>query len=415
MADFLSYINAQGLVDGVALSDLAAQFGTPLYVYSAEAIRARYRSYHAHGLHDEVVVHYAVKANSNLAILRLLAAEGAGFDIVSVGELERVLCAGGMPESTVFSGVAKTDAELQRALDVGIGCFNVESPEELQRLAALAAASGKVAPFALRVNPNVDAQTHPYISTGMRQNKFGVTMEVAPQLYRWAATQPSLRIMGIGCHIGSQILTLAPFLEAADSIFSLADTLLSEGITIEHIDMGGGLAVATAETPKAPEPAALVQALLQKLAGRPYQLHLQPGRSLVGNAGILLTQVVFVKEQAERQFLMLDAAMNDYIRPALYQVRPTMLNLNRPYDGHSMMDVVGPVCESGDTFAREYPIVGQRGDLIAFTGVGAYGFAMSSHYNTRPRAAEVLIDNGTARLIRRRETLTELWAQEMDI
>lgn len=412
-AEFLSGVDGQGCVDGVPLAALADTFGTPLYVYRAAAMLAALRAYHAHGLAQQVSLHYAVKANSNLALLRLFAGAGAGFDIVSGGELERVLRAGGAPSGVVFSGVAKTDAELARALAVGVGCFNVESSAELQRLAELAAAAGVVAPVALRVNPDVDADTHPYISTGLRGNKFGVALEDAPALYRRAASLPSLRVVGIGCHIGSQIRSIAPFLAALDSLLPLVDALCAEGAPLAHLDMGGGLGIATAEAPEVPSAAALSRALLSRLDGRPLRLCLQPGRSLVGNAGLLLARVVFTKEQSGRRFLMLDAAMNDYIRPALYQVRPTMVNVSRPYDGAGLMDVVGPVCETGDTFARDYPVDGERGDLVAICGAGAYGFAMASAYNSRPRPAEVLIEDGKPRLIRRRESLEDLWAQEV--
>ena len=413
MSEFLSGLDLRGCVGGVSLVDLVAEFGSPLYVYDGDAIRARFCGYLAHGLPRGLSLHYALKANSNLAILRLLAAEGAGFDIVSGGELARVLQAGGEPAQVVFSGVAKTDAEMEAALAAGIGCFNVESAAELHRLAEVAAAMGVVAPVALRVNPDVDAKTHPYISTGMRENKFGVALEDAPALYRWAAAQPSLRVAGIGCHIGSQIRSLAPFLQAADSVLTLADALVAEGIALAHVDLGGGLGVETEDAKMPLSPADLSRALLEKVGERPLRLHLQPGRSLVGNAGILLSQVVFRKSQSGRAFLMLDAAMNDYVRPALYQVRPSLVNVSRPYDGVSRMDVVGPVCESGDTFARDFPICGERGDVVAIPGTGAYGFSMASNYNSRPRPAEVLIEGGQARLIRRRESFADLWAQEL--
>lgn len=413
MSEFLSGLDLRGCVGGVSLVDLVAKFGSPLYVYDGDAIRARFCGYLAHGLPRGLSLHYALKANSNLAILRLLAAEGAGFDIVSGGELARVLQAGGEPAQVVFSGVAKTDAEMEAALAAGIGCFNVESAAELHRLAEVAAAMGVVAPVALRVNPDVDAKTHPYISTGMRENKFGVALEDAPALYRFAAAQPSLRVIGVGCHIGSQIRALEPFLEAADSVLALADALLAEGIALQHIDLGGGLGIVTEDAVMPLSPAELSRALLEKVGERPLRLHLQPGRSLVGNAGLLLSRVVFRKSQSGREFLMLDAAMNDYVRPALYQVRPSLVNVSRPYDGVSRMDVVGPVCESGDTFARDFPICGERGDVVAIPGTGAYGFSMASNYNSRPRPAEVLIEGGKARLIRRRETFEDLWAQEV--
>lgn len=412
-AEFFSGVDEYGCVDGMALSSLADEFGTPLYVYRAAAMRAALRAYHAHGLEQQVALYYAVKANSNLALLRLFAEAGTGFDIVSGGELERVLRAGGAPSSVVFSGVAKSDAEIAHALAVGIGCFNVESPAELRRLAELAASAGVVAPVALRVNPDVDAGTHPYISTGLRGNKFGVAIADAPALYREALQQPSLKVVGVGCHIGSQIRAIAPFLAAMDSLLPLVDALLAEGVPLDHLDMGGGLGIATEDAPEVPSAADLSRALLSRLGDRPLRLCLQPGRSLVGNAGLLLSRVVFAKAQSERRFLMLDAAMNDYIRPALYQVRPTMLNVSRPYDGAGLMDVVGPVCETGDTFARDFPINGERGDLVAICGTGAYGFSMASSYNSRPRPAEVLIENGKARLIRRRESLEDLWAQEV--
>lgn len=405
----------QWCMDDVPLLPLAAEYGTPLYIYSGEYIRERFRRYYAHNTKASLSLYYAVKANSNLSLLRLLAAGGAGFDIVSGGELERVILAGGAAKDIVFSGVGKTDAEISRALELGIGCFNVESQAELQRLAELAALKKQIARIALRVNPDVDAQTHPYISTGMRENKFGIALELAPDLYRWAQQQPSLQIVGIGCHIGSQITTLSPFLAAFDSVLALAKQLSLEGLSIEHIDIGGGLGIATVQQPDVPTPEALMQALATKIAGSNYQLHIQPGRSIVGNAGILLTEVVYTKQQSGRDFLIVDAGMNDYIRPALYQAIPAMYNLSAEYNDKGKCDVVGPVCESSDTFAKQAAVSGKRGDIIALTGVGAYGFAMSSTYNSRPRAAEVLIDQGQARLIRRRESLSDLWAQELGL
>lgn len=408
--------DGQWCLDDVALLPLAAEFGTPLYIYSAEYIRMRYRNYYAHSTTENLSLHYAVKANNNISVLRLLAQEGAGFDIVSRGELEKVILAGGSPENIVFSGVGKTDAEIHRALEVGIGCFNVESQAELHRLAEIATQAGKIARIALRVNPDVDAQTHPYISTGMRENKFGIALELAPALYRWAQQQPCLRIIGVGCHIGSQITSLSPFLAATDSVLALAEQLSQEGIPIKHIDMGGGLGIAGIQQPDVPSPEALMKVLSEKVIGSGYHLYIQPGRSVVGNAGILLTKVIYTKHQLGRNFLIVDAAMNDYIRPALYQAMPFMQNLNNEESvNKEKCDVVGPVCESSDTFAKEYSIAGKRGDIIALSGVGAYGFAMSSTYNTRPRAAEVLIDGGQARLIRRRENLADLWAQELGL
>ncbi|UJF24786.1 diaminopimelate decarboxylase [Suttonella sp. R2A3] len=400
--------------DGVALLPLAERYGTPLYVYSAAHILAQYHAYHEHGREASVALHYAVKANSNLSILQLLARAGAGFDIVSGGELARVLEAGGDPKQIVFSGVAKSDAELRAALRAGIGCFNAESRFELERIAAISEEEGVVAPIAIRVNPDVDPQTHPYISTGLKENKFGVSMDDALALYQYAAGHPALRVLGMSGHIGSQITTLQPFLDALDNMLDLAATLEEAGITLTHIDMGGGLGIVTPEQTQIPQPSDLSAALLDRLSATPYALHLEPGRSLVGNAGYLLSSVVGVKDQSGHHFIMLDAGMNDYIRPALYQVRPAFRNLSHNQGVERRSEMVGPVCETGDTFARAYPMSAQAGDVLAMAGVGAYGMAMSGDYNSRPKAAEVLIEDGAARLIRRRQDVAELWAQEID-
>lgn len=398
--------------DSVAVSDLVNTYGTPLYVYSLDAIRRHIAAYHQHDHAKKAVLHYAVKANSNLALLAEMAKAGMGFDIVSGGELARVLAAGGEAKKIVFSGVAKTDAEIDAALDAGIGCFNVESGEELQILSERAAQKGLKAPFAIRVNPNVDANTHPYISTGLKDNKFGVDIARAEQLYQQAMQLPGLEVKGISCHIGSQIVSLSPFAEAMDSVLALADRLVAQGIPLTFIDMGGGLGVETDSQPDVADAGALVAMMFDKLGSRPLALHLQPGRSIVGNAGALLCRVVLCKEHDGKRFVMLDAAMNDYIRPALYQVRPSMRNLSREYN-NACSDVVGPVCESGDTFAKDYALDGERGDIVAIAGAGAYGMAMASTYNSRPLPAEVLVDQGNARLIRRRQSLEEIWQQEI--
>lgn len=386
----------------------AQAYGTPLYLYNAQAIRAAYAAYDA-----GVKIHYAVKANSNLAILKLLHDCGAGFDIVSVGELERCLNIGAAAQDIVFSGVAKSDAELRRALEVGVGCFNVESAFELQRLSALAAEMNTVAPIALRINPDVDAQTHAYISTGLKDNKFGIALDDALDLYRWAKQEKHLNIIGLACHIGSQITSLKPFEEALDCLLNLAQSLREEGISLQHLDMGGGLGVAMAEGQNLPSPREWVEALLAKMAGQPYALHVQPGRSLVANSAYLLTQVVLNKIQNGRHFVMVDAAMNDYLRPALYQAQPHFRNLSQEaLPTGEKVDIVGPVCESGDTFIKHYPLSASRGDVLAMAGVGAYGMSMASQYNSRARPAEILWDGEQLYLIREREPLSALWQYE---
>ena len=396
----------------VPVTDLVAQFGTPLYVYSFAAVERNIAAYHDHAHTRRAVLHYAIKANSNLALLAQMARHGLGFDIVSGGELARVLAAGGKADSIVFSGVAKTDAEIDAALDAGIGCFNVESAEELAILAERAARKGKVAPFAIRVNPNVDAKTHPYISTGLKDNKFGVNIHDVEALYLEALNNPALQAKGISGHIGSQIVSLAPFAEAMDSLLTLTDRLLAQGVPLEFLDMGGGLGVVTDSQPQVAYAGELVNLLLDKLGDRPLALHLQPGRSLIGNAGALLSQVVLSKAHDGKRFVMLDAGMNDYMRPALYQVRPAMRNLSQEYN-NEVVDVVGPVCESTDTFARDYPLDGQRGDIVAIAGAGAYGMSMANTYNSRALPAEVAIMGGKAHLIRRRQALADMWAEEI--
>lgn len=399
-----------GKLAGVSVQALLDSYGTPLYVYDLASIERQFRAYADHPRQPHI--HYAVKANSNINLLRKLAQLGSGFDIVSQGELERVLIAGGKPEGIIFSGVAKTAAEIRRALQVGIGCFNVESAQELALIAEIACAEGKVAPIALRVNPDVDAKTHPYISTGMKGNKFGVTLDQAYSLYQQAAADPDLNIRGVSCHIGSQITTLSPFITALESLLVLARQLRAEGIVLEYIDMGGGLGIQMGPKDEIPTPQQYVDVLYQCLGDAPYQLHLEPGRSLVGNAGVLLTRVIGEKEQSGKRFVMVDGAMNDYIRPALYQAVPPVMNLSESESPSMLADIVGPVCESSDFFVKNIEISVKTGDILAFGGVGAYGSIMSSQYNSRLRPAEVLLEKSQAHQIRKRDTYAQLWENE---
>lgn len=404
--------NGELHIEEVALSTLAERHGTPLYVYSAGAIEARYRAFtDAFGGHPHRVC-YAVKANSNLAVLQLLAGLGAGFDIVSGGELERVLRAGGDPSGIVFSGVGKTVAEMERALEVGVACFNVESAAELARLQEVAASLGVVAPVSLRVNPDVDAATHPYISTGLKENKFGVAIDSAAALYRQAADAKSLQVKGVDCHIGSQLTTLEPFVDALDRVLALVEALNRDGIELTHIDLGGGLGVRYQdETP--PSVAAYAEAILGRLGNRSETLLFEPGRWLVGEAGVFLTRVEYVKENEGRNFLVVDGAMNDLLRPALYGsfhgIEPVIEEPDKPT---LTVDVVGPVCESADFLGKDRRLAATAGDLLAVTTAGAYGFGMASNYNSRNRAAEVLVRAGQDFLVRRRETVADQLALE---
>jgi diaminopimelate decarboxylase len=399
-------------VDEVPLPDLVERFGTPLYVYSARAIEARWASFaRAFEGHPHRAC-YAVKANSNLALLQRLARLGAGFDIVSGGELERVLRAGGDPASVVFSGVGKTRAEIDRALAVGIGCFNVESGAELARIAEAARAAGTAAPVSIRVNPDVDAETHPYISTGLKENKFGVAVEPARALYRRAAADDALRVVGVDCHIGSQLVRVDPFVDALRRILELVDDLEAEGIGVEHIDLGGGLGVRYRdETPPTAE--AYANAVLGAFQGRRQTLLFEPGRWLVAEAGALLTRVEYAKAGEDRAFLVVDAAMNDLIRPALYEGWHDIVPVTERADLEAVtVDVVGPVCESADFLGKARALAAAPGDLLAVMTAGAYGAVMASNYNTRTRPAEVIVDGETVQLARRRETIDDLLALE---
>jgi diaminopimelate decarboxylase len=411
MGDYFHYQNDALYVEQVPLANIATQFGTPCYVYSRAALTDSLRQFIKALQGREHLICYAVKANSNLAILNVFARLGAGFDIVSGGELQRVLAAGGEARKVVFSGVGKTVAEMRMALDAGILCFNVESSAELERLNEVAAGMGKVAAISLRLNPDVDAKTHPYISTGLKQNKFGVAYSDAIALYRKARDLTNLRITGIDCHIGSQLTETSPFIAAAEKILALVDALAGEGIRLEHLDLGGGLGIRyNDETP--PAIADYVAALLAVLRGRSEKLVLEPGRVLVGNAGVLLTRVEYLKHGEEKNFAIVDAAMNDLMRPALYDAYHDILPVKRESHAVQSYEVVGPICETGDFFghARDLAIAPQS--LLAVLSAGAYGMSMSSNYNTRPRAAEVIVDGGVVHLVREREAVAQLYAGE---
>lgn len=405
-------------VESVLLSDVAARFGTPCYVYSRAALTAAYAAYRdalqGHGLADRSLICYAVKANSNLAILNLFARLGSGFDIVSGGELARVLAAGGTAEKIVFSGVGKSRAEMRAAVDVGIHCFNVESSSELERLSEVAGSVGRRAPVSLRVNPDVDAKTHPYISTGLKNAKFGVAFGEAFELYVRAASLPHIAVKGIDCHIGSQLLDPAPAAEAADKVLALVDRLAAAGIVLEHIDLGGGMGIQYRTEEPAPAVADYLAPMLAKLAGRKEKLVFEPGRSLVGNAGLLLTRVEVLKPGEEKHFAVVDAAMNDLMRPALYDAWHDIVPVAQvSADGTAMpYEIVGPVCESGDFLGHDRELALKEGDLLAILSAGAYGMAMASNYNSRPRAAEVMVDGDAVHLIRRREDIAGLFALE---
>lgn len=403
--------DGQLFAEGVALSAIAERFGTPTYVYSRAHIEAQYRAYADALAGMPHLVCFAVKANSNLGVLNVLARLGAGFDIVSRGELERVLAAGGEPAKIVFSGVGKTRDDMRRALEVGVHCFNVESVDELERLQLVAAELGKTASISLRVNPDVDAGTHPYISTGLKENKFGIDIEQAPAVYARAAELANLRIVGVDCHIGSQLTSLPPFLDALERLLALVDLLAAQGIQIQHLDLGGGLGVQYRDE-QPPLAGDYIAAVRERLKGRELALVFEPGRSIVANAGVLLTRVEYLKHTAHKDFAIVDAAMNDLIRPALYQAWMDVTPV-QPRDGQARQyDLVGPICETGDFLAKGRELVLAEGDLLAVRSAGAYGFVMSSNYNTRGRAAEVLVDGEQAFEVRRRETLAELYAGE---
>jgi len=416
-APFLHRRGTQLWLEDVRLSDLAAAHGTPLYVYSRSAMRAALAPYQKALSGRRHLICYAMKANSTLAVLQTFAAAGCGFDIVSVGELRRVLAIGGDPSRVVFSGVGKTIEELRFALANHVRCFNVESESELLTLSRLATAAGKRAPVSLRVNPDVDAKTHPYISTGLRGNKFGIAHERAVAMYRQAASLPGIEVVGIDCHIGSQVTDSAPYLAALERLLDLVEAVEREGVRLSHIDLGGGLGITyTNEVPPAADE--LIDAMLARIDARGHghrEILIEPGRSLVGNAGVLLSRVLVLKRGSERNFCIVDAAMNDLVRPAMYDawmgITPCTLHDRQP----ELWDVVGPICESGDWLGRERSLAITEGDLLAVTSAGAYAMAMASNYNSRPRAAEVMVEGATARVIRRRETLESLFAEEQPV
>ena len=402
-------------VEDLKSVDIAQQFGTPCYVYSANTIKDNFLSFDRTFDRFDHLVCYAVKANSNLSVIQLLAKLGSGFDIVSGGELERVLISGGDPKKIVFSGVGKNHQEIARALAVGIKCFNVESVSELKRISTIASELNQTAPISLRVNPNVDAKTHPYISTGLKENKFGVEIENALDIYQHAKDLPCIEPIGIDCHIGSQLTQLAPMREAAEIIIDLADKLASTGIRVKHIDFGGGLGISYKdEVPASRE--SFVSMLCEVMRGRHEEIIIEPGRSIVGDAGVLLTRVEYVKEGPHKNFIVVDAAMNDLARPSLYDAYHRIEKASSAELGdarsHQTYDVVGPICETGDFLGTDRSLDASEGDVLAIHSAGAYGMTMSSNYNTRPRAAEVLVDRDTCQLIRSRETLDDLIAPE---
>ena len=406
-----NYRDGELFAEGVALSAIAERFGTPTYVYSRAHIEAQYRSY-ADALDGiSSLVCFAVKANSNLGVLNVLARLGAGFDIVSGGELERVLAAGGRADRVVFSGVGKTREDMRRALEVGVHCFNVESTDELERLQVVAAEMGKVAPVSLRVNPDVDAGTHPYISTGLKENKFGIAIADAEAIYVRAAQLPNLDVVGVDCHIGSQLTTVEPFLDALDRLLDLVDRLADCGIHLRHLDLGGGVGVRYRDE-EPPLVADYIKAIRERVGDRDLALVFEPGRYIVANAGVLLTRVEYLKHTEHKDFAIVDAAMNDLIRPALYQAWMNVTAVQPRAGEGRTYDVVGPICETGDFLAKERTLNLAEGDLLAVHSAGAYGFVMSSNYNTRGRCAEVLVDGDQAFEVRRRETVAELFAGE---
>ncbi|MAP26705.1 MULTISPECIES: diaminopimelate decarboxylase [unclassified Methylophaga] len=412
MQDYFTQKHGELHAEQQSLIDLAAQFGTPTYVYSRAALEQHWKAFDdAFSAYPHLVC-YAVKANSNLAVLNVLARLGSGFDIVSAGELARVIAAGGQAEKTVFSGVGKTAEEIGYALKTGIRCFNVESIPELQRISDVAVSLEKTAPISIRVNPDVDAQTHPYISTGLKENKFGIAIDDALAVYQQAASLPNLQVIGVDCHIGSQLTSVSPFVDALERVLALIDALAEQGIQIKHLDIGGGLGICYRDE-KPPTPAEYAKAMQALLKDRDLEIMLEPGRAIAGNAGVLLTKVEYIKATEAKNFAIVDAAMNDLLRPALYQswmaieaVKP------RQDEAEQDFDIVGPVCETGDFLGKDRSLAIQSGDLLAIRSAGAYGFTMSSNYNSRPRAAEIMVDGTNMHVARQRESVESLYAGE---
>jgi diaminopimelate decarboxylase len=410
--DTFNYRNNELYAEDVAVADIAYKYGSPCYVYSRAMLERHWRAFDgAFGTTPHLIC-YAVKANSNIGLLNVLARLGSGFDIVSLGELQRVLAAGGDPKKIVFSGVGKREDEILAALKIGIRCFNIEVSDELDRINTLAGQLGVMAPVSFRVNPDVDAKTHPYISTGLKENKFGIDINQAVGEYHRAAALPHVRVVGIDCHIGSQLTETRPFLDALDKVLGLVATLREAGITLHHLDLGGGLGICYKDE-QPPAPADYIQALLARLDGMGFEILLEPGRAIVGNAGILVTQVEYLKPTAHKNFAIVDAAMNDLVRPSLYSAWQDIVPVRQDSAAPLLQwDIVGPVCETGDFLGKDRMLKLAQGDLLAVRSAGAYGFSMSSNYNSRPRAAEIMVDGDQVHLVRARETLAQLWAGE---
>jgi len=407
-----TYRDNQLFAENVAVQSIVEQYGSPCYIYSRATLERHWHAFDdAFGSHAHLIC-YAVKANSNLGVLNVLARLGSGFDIVSLGELQRVLQAGGDAKKVVFSGVGKREDEIRAALTLGIRCFNIEVPDELERINHLAGELGVIAPVSFRVNPDVDAKTHPYISTGLKENKFGIAIEDALVAYQRAAALPNVEVVGIDCHIGSQLTETRPFLDALDKVLDLVETLKTSGIALKHLDLGGGLGIQYRDE-QPPEPAEYISAILARLAQTDLEIMLEPGRAIVGNAGILVTKVEYLKPTAHKNFAIVDAAMNDLVRPALYgawqDIIPVQLNGSAP---ELVWDIVGPVCETGDFLGKQRELKLTAGDLLAVRSSGAYGFTMSSNYNSRPRVAELMVDGEQVYVVRERETLAQLWQGE---
>ncbi len=409
--DYFNYKNGQLFAEDISLESIAKEYGTPCYVYSRATLERHYHAFNDAFGDQPHLICYSVKANSNIAILNLLARLGSGFDIVSVGELERVLKAGGDPKKVVFSGVGKRADEMQRALEVDIRCFNVESVGELERLNQVASDMDKVANISIRVNPDVDAKTHPYISTGLKENKFGIDINIVEGVYQQAAAMQNIKVTGIDCHIGSQLTEVTPFMDALERLLALADRLNKQGITIQHLDLGGGLGVRYKdETP--PLPSEYTEKLFTNEKLKDYEIVIEPGRAIAANTAVLLTKVEYLKHGEEKNFAIVDAAMNDLIRPALYQAWQAIIPVTEKKSEAKIYDIVGPICETGDFLGKDRELALQQNDLLAIRSTGAYGFTMASNYNTRPRAAEILVDGSTATVIRQRETIEDLFAGE---
>jgi diaminopimelate decarboxylase len=410
--DYFNYRDNELFAEDIAVQDIVKKYGSPCYIYSRATLERHWHAFDKAFQDHSHLICYAVKANSNIGLLNLLARLGSGFDIVSIGELERVIAAGGDPKKVVFSGIGKREDEILAALKIGIRCFNIEVQDELDRINHLAKLLGVIAPVSFRVNPNVDAKTHPYISTGLKENKFGIDIDQALTEYRRAATMPNINIIGIDCHIGSQLTETGPFLDALDKLLELVSALKADNINLHHLDLGGGLGIRyNTETP--PKPADYIELILERLGTTDFEILLEPGRAIVGNAGILVTQIEYLKPTPHKNFAIVDAAMNDLMRPSLYsawqEIIPIVKNSNAP---EKLWDIVGPVCETGDFLGKERMLKLAQGDLLAIRSSGAYGFSMSSNYNSRPRVPELMVDGNQVHLIRERESLVDLWSSE---